>query len=179
MPSYHLIFCHSLLLLCSTFPSIRGFSNESVLHIRWPKYWSFNFSISPSNDLEGFPLGLTGLISFQSKGLSRIFSNTTVQKHQFFGAQPSLWSSSHISTWLLEKPWKWKLLSRVRLCNRMDYTVDGIIWPKILEWVAFPFSRESSQRRDRTGVSCIAGRFFTNWAMREAHSFDYGPLSAK
>ena len=61
-------------------------------------------SVLPMNIQHCFPLGLTGVISLQSKGLSRVFSNTTVQKHQFFGAQPSLWSSSHIDTWLLEKP---------------------------------------------------------------------------
>ena len=89
MPSNHLILCHSLLLLPSTFPSVRVFSNESVLHIRWPKYGSFSFSISPSNEYSGL-LGLTGWISLLSKELSRVFSNTTVQKHQFFGAQLSL-----------------------------------------------------------------------------------------
>ena len=95
MPSNHLILCHHLLLLPSIFPSIRVFSNESALRIRWPKYWSFNFSISPSINIQDwFPLWLTGLISLQSKGLSRVFSNTTVQKYQFFSAQPSLWSSS-------------------------------------------------------------------------------------
>ena len=104
-PSNHLILCCPLLLPPSTFPSIRVFSNGSVLHIRWPKYWSFSFSMSPSNEYsDWFPLGLTGLISLQSKGLSRVFSNTTVQKHQFFCAQLSLWSNSHIHTWLLEKP---------------------------------------------------------------------------
>ena len=61
-------------------------------------------SVLPMNKQDWFPLGLTGLISLQSKGLSRVFSNTTVQKHQFFGAQPSLWSNSHMRTWLLEKP---------------------------------------------------------------------------
>ena len=71
----------------SIFPNIRVFSNESVLSIRWSKYWSFSFSISPSN---AFPLRWTGWISLQSKGLSRVFYNTTVQKHQFFGAQLSL-----------------------------------------------------------------------------------------
>ena len=91
MPSNHLNLCHPLLLLPSIFPSIRVFSNESVLWIRWPKYWSFSFSISPSNDIQDwFPLGWTGWISLQSKGLSRVFSNTTVQKHQFFGSQLSL-----------------------------------------------------------------------------------------
>ena len=75
----------------------QSFSNESVLHIRWPKYWSFNFSISPSSEYSGLiSLGLTGLISLQSKGLSRVFSNTTVQKHQFFSTQLSSWSNSHI-----------------------------------------------------------------------------------
>ena len=81
MTSSHLILCHPLLLLPSIFPSIRDFSNKSVLLIRWPKYWSFTFSISPSNEYSWFPLGWTGWISLQSKGLSRVFSNTTVQKH--------------------------------------------------------------------------------------------------
>ena len=96
MPSNHLILCHPLLPLPSIFPSIRVFSNESVLRIRWPKYWSFSFSIRPSNEY-------SGLISFRmgcllSKGLSRVFSNTTVQKHQLLGTQLSLWSKSHIHT---------------------------------------------------------------------------------
>ena len=108
LPSNHLIFCHPLLLLPSIFPSITVFSNESVLCIRWPKYWDFSFSISPSNEN-------LGLISFrmdwldllQSKGLSRVFSNTTVQKHQFFNVQVSSQSNSHIHTWQLEKPQPW------------------------------------------------------------------------
>ena len=85
MPTSHLIFWHPLLLLPSIIPSIRLFSNESVICIMWPKYWSFSFSISPSNEYSGLiSLGWTGWISLQSKGLSRVFSNTTVQKHQFF-----------------------------------------------------------------------------------------------
>ena len=91
MLSNHLILCRPLLLLPSIFPIIRVFSNESALCIRWPKYWSFIFSISPCNEYSGlFPLGWTGWISLQSKGLSRVFSNTTVQKHQFFSTQLSL-----------------------------------------------------------------------------------------
>ena len=94
-PSNHLILCRPLLLLPTIFHFIRVFSKDSVLRIRWPKYCSFSFSISPSNE---YP----GLISFRTnrfdllavKGLSRVFSSTTVQKHQFFGAQLSLWSSS-------------------------------------------------------------------------------------
>ena len=91
IPSNHLILCHPLLLLPSIVPSIRVFSNESVLHTRWPKYWCFSFSISPSNESSGLTSFRTdGWISLQSKGLSRVFSNTTVQKHQFLGAQFSL-----------------------------------------------------------------------------------------
>ena len=91
MPFNHLILCRPLLLPPSILPSIRVFSNESVLPIRWPKYWSFSFSISSSNEYSGFiSLGWTGWISLQSKGLSRVFSNTTVQKHQFFSVQVSL-----------------------------------------------------------------------------------------
>ena len=99
MPSSHLILCRPLLLLPSIFPSIRVFSKESVLHIRWPKYWSFSFSISPSNEyseLISFRIDWLDLLAVQ--GLSRVFSNTTVQKNQFFGAQLSLQSNSHIHT---------------------------------------------------------------------------------
>ena len=100
MPSSHLILCHFLLLLTPILPSIRVLSSESVLRIRWPKYWSLSFSISLSNEYSGFriPLRLTCLISLQSEELSRVFSNITVQKHQVFGAQPSSQSNSHIHT---------------------------------------------------------------------------------
>ena len=97
MPCNHLILCHPL-LLPSIFPRSRVFSNESALHIRWQKYWSFSFSISPSNEHPGHPLEWTDWISLQSTGLSRVFSNTIVQKHQFFGAQLSSQSNSHIHT---------------------------------------------------------------------------------
>ena len=100
MPSNHLSLCQSLLLPPSIFPSIRVFSNESALCIKSPKYWSFSFNISPSNKHSGLiSLGWTGWISLQSKGLSTVFSNTTVQKHhQFFGTQLSSQSNSHIHT---------------------------------------------------------------------------------
>ena len=90
-------------------PSIRVFSNESTLRMRWQKYWSFSFSISPSNEhpgLTSFRMDL-GWISLQSKGLSRVFSNTIVQKHQFSSTQLSSQSNSHIHTWPLEKPSPW------------------------------------------------------------------------
>ena len=101
-------------------PSIKIFSSESALHIRWSKYWSFSSSISPSNDIQGwFPLRLTGFISLLSKGLSTVFPSTTVRKHQCFSAQPSLWSNSYICTGLLGKPWLWlyrPLLAKWCLC---------------------------------------------------------------
>ena len=105
MPSNHLILHHPLLLLPSLFPSIRVSSNESALCIRLPDIEaSFSASVLPMNIQDWFPLGMTGLISLQFKGLSRVFYNTTVQKHQVFSAQPSLWSNSHILTWRLVKP---------------------------------------------------------------------------
>ena len=91
IPSNHLMLCCPLLLSPSVFPSIRVFSTESALCIRWPKDWSFSFSISPSMNIQGqFPLGLTGLISLLFRGLSRVFSSTTIRRHQFLGTQPSL-----------------------------------------------------------------------------------------
>ena len=90
MPSNHLILCRPLLLLPLIFPSIRVFSNESVCHIRWLKYWSFSFSISLSNEYSGlisFRIDWFDLLAVQ--GTLRVSSNTTVQKHQFFGAQLS------------------------------------------------------------------------------------------
>ena len=99
MPSSHLILCHPLLLLPPIPPSIRVFSNESTLCMRWLKYWSFSFSISPSK-------GIPGLISFRMdwfdllavQGTLKVFSNTTDQKHQFFSARLSSQSNSHIHT---------------------------------------------------------------------------------
>ena len=143
MPSSHLILCRLLLLLPSIFPSIRVFSSESVLHIRWPKYWSFSFSISVSTEYSGlisfrmdwldlpavqgtlksllqhhsskasilqhsaiFIVQLSLLYMTTGKTIAltkhtfvgRLIFNTTVQKHQFFCTQPSVWSSSHMQT---------------------------------------------------------------------------------
>ena len=103
MLSNHLILCCPSLLLPSVFPSIRVFPKESVLCIKWPKYWASTLaSVLPVNIQGSSPLGLTDLISSQSKRLSRVFSSTVIWKHQFFGTQPSLYSSCHICTWLLE-----------------------------------------------------------------------------
>ena len=105
MSSNHLILCCPLLLWVSIFPSFRVFSNELALHIRRPKHWSFSFSISPFNEY-------SELISFRIDWLALLVVQGTLRsllqdhnsKHQFFGAQPSLWPNSHICTWLLEKP---------------------------------------------------------------------------
>ena len=99
LPSNHLILYHPLLLLPSIFPSIRVFSNESTLHITWSKYWSFSFSIRPSNEYSGlisFKIDWFGLLAVHRtlKSLLQYHSS----KHQFFGAQPSIWSNSHIHT---------------------------------------------------------------------------------
>ena len=103
VPSNHLTLCYSLLLLPLIFPSIRNFSSESALCISWPKYWSFSFSISPSSEY-------SGLISFRIDWIDLLAVQGTLKsflqhyrKHQFFGAQLSLWSNSHIPTRLLEK----------------------------------------------------------------------------
>ena len=101
MPSNHLILCHPFLLLLQSFPASGSF----------PMSWLFtsggqstgasaSASVLPMNTQDWSPLGWTCLISLQSKGLSRVFYSTTVSKHQFFGAQPSLWFNSHIHTWL-------------------------------------------------------------------------------
>ena len=98
MPSNHLILCRPLLLLPPIPPSIRVFSNESALRMRWPKYWSFSFSIITSKEHPGLISFRMDWLIFLQSGLSRVFSNTTVQKHQFFSSQLSSQSNSHIHT---------------------------------------------------------------------------------
>ena len=98
MLSNHLILCHSLLLL-SVFPSIRVFSNELALYLRWPKYWSFSFSIGLSKEYSGlisFRIDRFDLFADQGTVKSLLQHHNSKRKHQFFSAQPSLWSNSHI-----------------------------------------------------------------------------------
>ena len=105
MPSNHLILCHPLLLTLSIFLSIRVFSNESVLHIRWPNNWSFSFSISPSNEYSemiSFRMDWLDLLAVQGTLKSLLQHHSS--KHQSFSSQLSLCSNYHIHTWLLEKP---------------------------------------------------------------------------
>ena len=105
MPSSHLILCRPLFLLPPIPPSITVFSNESTLHMRWQSTGvSALASFLPKKSQGWSPSAWTGWVSLQSKGLSRVFSNTTGQKHQLFCAQPSSQSNSHIHTWPLEKP---------------------------------------------------------------------------
>ena len=130
MPSNHLILCHPLLLLPSIFPSIRVFSNESTLCIRWPKYWSFSFNISPSKEHSVLiSFRMDGWISLQFKLLSRVFSNTTVQKHQFFSFVYSQLSHPYMNTGkaiaLTRQSFVGKVMSLLfnmlsRLCNTLS-----------------------------------------------------------
>ena len=104
MPSNHLIPCHPLILPPSIFPSIRFFSNESTLCMRWPKYWSLSFSISPSNEYSGlisFTIDWFALLALQGTLKSLLHHSS---KASIFGSQLSLWFNSHIHIWLLEKP---------------------------------------------------------------------------
>ena len=105
MLSDHLILCHPLVLLPWNLSQHQGlFQWKTTDHIRWLKYWSFSFSISPSNEYSGLiSFRMDCLISLQSQGLSKVFCSTTFQKHQFFGSQPYLWSNFHVRTWLSEK----------------------------------------------------------------------------
>ena len=105
-PDNHLLLCHPLLLLPSIFPSVRAFSEWLFASGGQCIGASVSTSVLPMNIQGSFPLGLTGLaaVSLLPKGLSRVFSNTTVYKHPFFGGLPSLWSSSRIHTWMTGKP---------------------------------------------------------------------------
>ena len=130
MPSNHLILCHPLLLPPSIFPSIRVFSNESVLRIRWPKYWSFSFSISPSN-------GYSGLISFRMDWLDLLEVQGALKSLlQYHSSKASILQCStffNIHTWLLGKPWLWLdgPLLALPLCplGSLYLPVDPNKWP--------------------------------------------------
>ena len=168
MLSNHLILCHPLLLLPPLFPSIKVFSNELALHVS-DQYWSFSFSISPSNEY-------SGLISFRMdwfdvlavQGTLKDFSRTTNWRHQLFGAQPSLWSNSHIRIWSLRMcVCMLSRFSHVQLFaalwtirSPLGSSVHGILQAWILGWVAMPYSRVSSGHWDQTCIyfSCIGKR---------------------
>ena len=145
-----------------------------VLHIRWPKYWSFSFSISPSNEYSGlisFRVDWLDLLAVQGtlKSLVQHHSlKASILRHSaFFIVQLShSYMTIGKTIALTRRTFVGKELFPT-LCNPMDYTVHGIVQARILKWVAFPFPRGSPQPRDRTQVSHIAGGFFTSWATRE------------
>ena len=121
--------------------------NESVPWIRWPKYWSFSFSIIPCNECLGLiSFRIDWWISLQSKELSRVFSNTTVQKHQFFGDQLSFWSNSHIHTWTSGKTValiRWTFVGKVMslLFNMLSRLVIAFLSRKkhlLISWLQSP-----------------------------------------
>ena len=115
-PNY-LILCHPLLLLPSIFPCIEVFSNELAICIRWPEYWGFSFSVSPSDQYSGlmsFRMDWFDLLAV--KGLSRLFSSIKVWKHQFFSTQPSSWPNSHI----VHDYWKNHSFDYMDLCWQSD-----------------------------------------------------------
>ena len=113
MPSNHLILCHPLLLFPAVFPSIRIFSSELAFPIWWQKYWSFSFSISPSKKYSGLISFRIDWFALTFQRLLRVFSSITVQKHQFFSPQPSLWSSVH-------EYWKNHSFDYVNICQQSD-----------------------------------------------------------
>ena len=152
MSSNHLIVCQTL-LPPSIFPNIRVFSNESVLCIRWPKYWNFSFSMSPSNEY-------SGLISFR---MGLVGSPCSPRDPQESSPAPQFKSINSSVLSFLYSPTLTSIHMKVKttvsqlcptLCDPKD-CIRGILYAIILEWVAFPFSRGSSQPRDRTQVSCM------------------------
>ena len=178
MSSNHPVLCHPLLLLSSVFPSIRDFSNESSFCIRWPKYWSFSSSISPSSEYWGFiSLKIDWFDLLASQGtFSGVFSSTTsLYALPQFIAPPYLWLSTtcqplyivalHKSSnchYTLKKRLKWREVAQScpTLCDPMDcrlpgFSVHGIFQARILEWVAISFSKRSSRPRDQSWVSRI------------------------
>ena len=178
MPFSHLILCHPL-LLPSIFPSIRVFSNESVLHIRWPKDWSFSFSISPSNEYSGlisFRMDWLDLLAVQGtlKSLLQDHSSeaSILQRSDFFMVQLShlyMTIGKNPQLCLLPRQRKAKVLvpqscltlGDPMVCSLPGSSVPGTLQARVVDWVAMPSSRGSSQPRDGTQVSCIAGGFFT------------------
>ena len=203
-PSNHLIFCYPLLLLPSVFPGIRVFFNESGLCIRWPKYWSFSFSISPFNEY-------SGLISFRIDWFGQwdiacpfLDSIKILSAYSTLNIIPNsalmfsiiltniLWGRYHFHSFLLATRAKHRkylaqvpeLISDSRNESESEScsVMSDSLWPhglyspwnslgQKLEWVVFLFSRGSSQPKDRTQVSCIAGGSFTSWATREAQEY--------
>ena len=134
MPSNHLILCHPLFLLPQSFPASGSFPWTQFFPLSGQSIGiSASASVLPMNIQDWFPLGLTGLISLQCKGFSRVFFNTTAEKHPFFGAQLSLWSNSHSHTWLLEKP----IASNIWIFVGKVMSERGILKPLTIDLSSF------------------------------------------
>ena len=174
MQSNHLILCRPLLFPPSIFPGIRVFSKESVLDIRWPSIGvSASTSVLPMNIQDRFSLGWTVWISLHSKGLSRVSSNTTVQKHQFFGTQPSSQSSSHIHTWplghlglKLHYCWIWASLVAQLVKNLLAIWKT---WVQSLGW-------EDPLEKQKSTHSCILAwripwTVYSQWSCKDFSNF--------
>ena len=128
----HLILCCSLLLCLQHIPSIRVFTQGSVIPIWWPKYWSFTLSISSSKEYSVWiSFRITALISMESTGLSRAFCSTAIRKIQIFGTQPSLWSNSHIHTWLMEN----QRFDHTDLCWQSDASAFSTLFRFVIAFV--------------------------------------------
>ena len=172
MPFNHIILCRPLLLLPSVLPSIRVFSSESALHIRWPSIRvSASASVLPMNIQVWFPLGLPGLIFLQFKGLSRVFSNTTVQKHPFFSIQPSLWPNSHIYTWLLETTIAltiWAFVGKAMSLNMLSRLVIAFL-PRgkrlLISWLQSPFAVIWEPKKIKSATVSIVSPFIFHEVM--------------
>jgi len=147
MTSNHLILCHSLLLLPSIFPSIRGFSNESVLHIRWPEYWSFSFSISPSNEYSGlisFRMDWLDLLALQGTLKSCLQHHTSkasiLQHSAFFMVQLS---HPYMTTGKTRALTRWTFVGKVMslLCNRLSSLAIAFLSKSnhlLISWLQLP-----------------------------------------
>jgi len=142
MPPNHLILSHPLLLLPSIFPRIRAFLMSQLFASGSQSTGdSASASVLPRNIQDWFPLGLTGLISFQSRGLSRVFSNITVQKHQFFSVQPSLWSNSHLymTTGKTIALTRWTFVAMSLLFNILSrFAIAFLLRSKGISWLQSP-----------------------------------------
>ena len=186
MPFNQLMLCCPHLLLLPIFPSIRVFSNESVLRIGWPKYWSFRFSIDPFNIQDWF--------FFPQSNCDKVMANNSMtQQPQYWACESCLVVSDSLQPHGLYSPWNspsqntgvGSLLQEVSPtqglnlgllhCRQILYQLSHQESPRIQKWVSYPFSWGSYQPRNRTGVSCIADGFFTNRVIREAPDIGHIP----
>ena len=178
MPSNHLILCRPLLLPPSTFPSIGVFSNESFLRIRWAKYWSFGFNISASNEYSVIQIHLCICVYVDTYMCIHTHIYTCMYIYILFRFFSIVDYYKILNTVPCACMHAQSFQSCPTLCNPMSRSlpgsfVHGVFLARILEWVALPSSRGSSQPRDRTCISCVcctADRFFTTEPLGLCHT---------